>query len=324
MPSLRFDLWPTRAFAALALKNMFLSPVSLLVYVLALAPFWLRSTATGDYIVVAFITALLFFGLYVVNLFIRRKLEHDEEPVISKNNLGCYITFAVVRRLRNRGNVTLPKLLLAASGTKRGLFILRQLGKEQKEFLQRCMEGVSKRDDVLLFIGEAVECAKELGEKRVDSNAILFAFFKRGGVFKEFLNECDVSLDDVRTILKWEGFHEKISQREWLFHPHRLVRSLGTIGRSWVQGYTNDLDMILDIPVQLTVELGRTKMPIKNLLQLAQGSVVELSGMAGEPLDVMINGFLIAQGEVVVVNDKLGIRLTDITTPSERLRRINR
>ena len=86
----------------------------------------------------------------------------------------------------------------------------------------------------------------------------------------------------------------------------------------------NDLDMILDIPVQLTVELGRTKMPIKNLLQLAQGSVVELSGMAGEPLDVLINGFLIAQGEVVVVNDKLGIRLTDITTPSERLRRINR
>ena len=78
----------------------------------------------------------------------------------------------------------------------------------------------------------------------------------------------------------------------------------------------NDLDMILDIPVQLTVELGRTKMPIRNLLQLAQGSVVELTGMAGEPLDVMINGFLIAQGEVVVVNDKLGIRLTDIITPS--------
>ncbi len=86
----------------------------------------------------------------------------------------------------------------------------------------------------------------------------------------------------------------------------------------------NDLDMILDIPVQLTVELGRTKMPIRNLLQLAQGSVVELSGMAGEPLDVMINGFLIAQGEVVVVNDKLGIRLTDIITPSERLRRLNK
>jgi flagellar motor switch protein FliN/FliY len=86
----------------------------------------------------------------------------------------------------------------------------------------------------------------------------------------------------------------------------------------------NDLDMILDIPVKLTVELGHTKMPIKNLLQLAQGSVVELAGLAGEPLDVLINGFLIAQGEVVVVNDKLGIRLTDIITPSERLQRLNK
>ena len=86
----------------------------------------------------------------------------------------------------------------------------------------------------------------------------------------------------------------------------------------------NDLDMIMDIPVQLTVELGRTKMPIKNLLQLAQGSVVELAGLAGEPLDVLINGFLIAQGEVVVINDKLGIRVTDIITPSERLRRLSR
>ena len=94
-------------------------------------------------------------------------------------------------------------------------------------------------------------------------------------------------------------------------------------GNAGLSGH-NDLDMILDIPVHLTVELGRTKMPIKNLLQLAQGSVVELSGLAGEPLDVLINGFLIAQGEVVVVNDKLGIRLTDIITPSERLRRLNR
>ena len=102
--------------------------------------------------------------------------------------------------------------------------------------------------------------------------------------------------------------------------PHVLEQ----FGAGGTAATANDLDMILDIPVQLTVELGRTKMPIKNLLQLAQGSVVELSGMAGEPLDVLINGFLIAQGEVVVVNDKLGIRLTDIITPSERLRRLNK
>src|SRR3954468_5671812 len=86
----------------------------------------------------------------------------------------------------------------------------------------------------------------------------------------------------------------------------------------------NDIDSILDIPVQLTVELGRTKIAIKNLLQLAQGSVVELDGLAGEPMDVLVNGCLIAQGEVVVVNDKFGIRLTDIITPSERIRKLNK
>ena len=84
------------------------------------------------------------------------------------------------------------------------------------------------------------------------------------------------------------------------------------------------LDMIMDIPVQLTVELGRTKIAIRNLLQLAQGSVIELDRLAGEPMDVLVNGCLIAQGEVVVVNDKFGIRLTDVIAPDERLRRLQR
>lgn len=89
-------------------------------------------------------------------------------------------------------------------------------------------------------------------------------------------------------------------------------------------GAGHDIDMILDIPVQLTVELGRTRIPIKQILQLAQGSVIELEAMAGEPMDVLVNGCLIAQGEVVVVNEKFGIRLTDVITPSERLRRMSR
>ncbi|AIR71533.1 MULTISPECIES: flagellar motor switch protein FliN [Dickeya] len=90
------------------------------------------------------------------------------------------------------------------------------------------------------------------------------------------------------------------------------------------QGSMQDIDLILDIPVKLTVELGRTKMTIKELLRLSQGSVVALDGLAGEPLDIMINGYLIAQGEVVVVSDKYGVRITDIITPSERMRRLGR
>ncbi|MBX9818294.1 MAG: flagellar motor switch protein FliN [Burkholderiaceae bacterium] len=90
------------------------------------------------------------------------------------------------------------------------------------------------------------------------------------------------------------------------------------------EGHANDINMVLDIPVQLSVELGRTKVPIKHILQLGQGSVVELDALAGEPMDVLVNGYLIAQGEVVVVNDKFGIRLTDVVTPSERLRRVSK
>lgn len=82
------------------------------------------------------------------------------------------------------------------------------------------------------------------------------------------------------------------------------------------------LDMILDIPVTVSVELGRTKIQIRNLLQLAQGSVVELERLAGEPMDVLVNGYLIAQGEVVLVNDKFGIRLTDIISPAERAKKL--
>lgn len=85
-----------------------------------------------------------------------------------------------------------------------------------------------------------------------------------------------------------------------------------------------DINLIMDIPVQLTVELGRTRMTIKELLRLTQGSIVPLDGLAGEPLDILINNYLIAQGEVVVVNDKYGVRITDIITPSERMRRLSR
>ena len=99
-------------------------------------------------------------------------------------------------------------------------------------------------------------------------------------------------------------------------HPSTPATNAGNV--------MQDIQMVLDIPVQLSVELGRTRVPIKYILQLAQGSVVELDALAGEPMDVLVNGYLIAQGEVVVVNDKFGIRLTDVVTPSERLRRVSR
>jgi flagellar motor switch protein FliN/FliY len=125
----------------------------------------------------------------------------------------------------------------------------------------------------------------------------------------------ETALDDWASALAEQNGNDVAPAAAGVFQPLSKVTSTAT---------RNDIDMILDIPVQMTVELGRTKIAIRNLLQLAQGSVVELDGLAGEPMDVLVNGCLIAQGEVVVVNDKFGIRLTDIITPSERIRKLNR
>jgi flagellar motor switch protein FliN/FliY len=131
-----------------------------------------------------------------------------------------------------------------------------------------------------------------------------------------------------------EPVEEQVSEDDWaaamgeqaavdeavVATPAAFEQFAGGADKAAPQGF----DMIMDIPVTLTVEMGRTKISIRNLLQLAHGSVVELEGLAGEPRDVLVNGTLIAQGEVVVVNEKFGIRLTDIITPQERLRKLHR
>lgn len=88
------------------------------------------------------------------------------------------------------------------------------------------------------------------------------------------------------------------------------------------KGVSRDLDFILDIPLEVSVELGRTKMLINDLLQLGQGSVIELNKLAGEPLEILVNRKLVARGEAVVVNEKFGVRLTDIISPMERIKQL--
>src|SRR5262245_27797787 len=132
----------------------------------------------------------------------------------------------------------------------------------------------------------------------------------------------DVSMDDWAAAMGEQATAEAAAAPAPAAQPAQIFEQFGNSpGKT---GALQEFDMILDIPVALTVELGRTKISIRNLLQLAHGSVVELDGLAGEPMDVLVNGCLIAQGDVVVVNEKFGIRLTDIIMPAERLRRLKR
>lgn len=86
----------------------------------------------------------------------------------------------------------------------------------------------------------------------------------------------------------------------------------------------SNIDFILDIPVQVTVELGRTRMEIRKILKLSQGAVIELNSTVGQPMDILVNGCIVAQGEIVIVGEKYGIRLTDVITPSERIKKLNK
>ena len=123
--------------------------------------------------------------------------------------------------------------------------------------------------------------------------------------------------DDIDAMLAQTGSQPRMTMEEF-DAPARTSRSAEDMD----PGDSPNLDVILDIPVTISMEVGNTEITIRNLLQLNQGSVVELDRLAGEPLDVKVNGTLIAHGEVVVVNEKFGIRLTDVISPSERIKKL--
>ena len=127
----------------------------------------------------------------------------------------------------------------------------------------------------------------------------------------------DASQDDIDAMMAQSAPAEPAAPRAMMQEFDGVPRSTGPVNLDGP-----NLDVILDIPVSISMEVGNTDITIRNLLQLNQGSVIELDRLAGEPLDVLVNGTLIAQGEVVVVNDKFGIRLTDIITPAERIRKL--
>lgn len=128
--------------------------------------------------------------------------------------------------------------------------------------------------------------------------------------------------DDWAAALQEQADTAEDSGAEELNVQQHQMENLDAVGSDYVPGEDVKLDAILDIPVHISMEIGRTQISIRNLLKLNQGSVVELDRLAGEPMDVLVNGTLIARGEVVVVNEKFGLRLTDIISPAERVKKL--
>jgi flagellar motor switch protein FliN len=137
------------------------------------------------------------------------------------------------------------------------------------------------------------------------------------------LTETSAPQEKSNDELQWEDVQNEMEQSQSK-KPSVVVRAAAfeEVEKGETRKQNLDLDFILDIPLFLTVELGRSRMLISELLQLGQGSVVELTKLAGEPMDVYINQRLIARGEAVVVNEKFGVRLTDIVPPAERINKL--
>jgi flagellar motor switch protein FliN len=138
------------------------------------------------------------------------------------------------------------------------------------------------------------------------------------------MTDLEMATDDANTEA---SLHANDDQSEWSGARMAERGQVGTaplehLRASGMPGKVADLDSILDIPITLSVEIGKSKLSIRHLLQLNQGAVVELDRIAGEPLDVLVNGTLVAHGEVVVVNEKLGIRLTDVVSAQERVKKL--
>jgi len=136
------------------------------------------------------------------------------------------------------------------------------------------------------------------------------------------MNESTTESNDESVGDDWANALEEQSEGESNDSEYEAAEFDSLIDDAEITLGDRSLDMVLEIPVTMSVEIGRTKINISNLLKLNQGSVVELDRLAGEPMDVMVNGTLIAHGEIVVVNDKFGIRLTDIVTPSDRVKNL--
>ncbi len=135
-------------------------------------------------------------------------------------------------------------------------------------------------------------------------------------------NETEQVMDQAATAEQWDGAEggEAADAAEGEDFKQVEARKLSESANP--DGGEVKLDVILDIPVTVAMEIGRTQLSIRNLLQLNQGSIVELDRLAGEPMDVLVNGTLVAHGEVVVVNDKFGIRLTDVISPADRIKNL--
>ena len=242
------NLRQTRVYSGWLIHKIFGSPVSYILYIVLLAPFivdaiLIHDFKIADYQVLSFLIGLILVGLYIESVFMKEHISQDKvKPVINENNLACYISFDLLAHIHGKGFLIPENLWKATVNSKRSAFVFKLMGINKKEILKRI--NISRNENVISLLSDARKVSIELGISQITSSVMLYVFFSRGGEFEQILNDADMSLENLKEIIKWQKLFGKSSEQVGPLQPERLVQTFGPMGRSWVQGYTNELDTI--------------------------------------------------------------------------------
>lgn len=224
------------------LERVFFSPLSVLLYAILFSPFVRHMVLKDDALPLTVAVFTFGFLWHIFHRFTHDVLLDDERELPVVINLAQTFSSDLVRSLSKEKKLTTYGLLRAAVSTKRGKFILGEIGITKSDFLARFEVEINKQIDVFGFIHKALDLAAEMKETRISEAVLLYYFFQHGGPFTDLLNEQDLSLTDFKQLIEWEKFHEEWRKETKTWQPERLVKIFGSWGRSWVMGYTSDLD----------------------------------------------------------------------------------
>ena len=302
MSAQSFHLSATRAYRGVVLNGLFFSVLSWLVYLSACFSIMHLSLLKEDLLPMIIAIVLWAFTLHIISEFNRKVMFDDKRPDTGDGNLALLLSSDMVRELANEKGKNSFSLLRAAVLTQRGEFILSEMGIDKKKFLDRFEYEVHKQIDLHDFLSRAEALRGELSEARISANIIIYLFFQYGDEFQDFLNEQDLSQDDLKNIMQWEQFHYEWEHEMHTWHPSNLLRMFGTIGRGWVMGYTSELDTFTtDMSEHVLLHKERKvvihKKEIKNVLHVlsrAQDQNVLLLGRPGVGKQTLIENITYA------------------------------
>ncbi len=244
MSTLHFDLRRTHAYRALGIRRCVFGLPGLVVSALLLAPFIAEALINHHAEPLLIATSMLGWILFVIERFRREKLKTSEECTEEPMNIADMLSYHLVLHLSTKSSVTPTTLLEAATESERGIFVLHLIGLERDDVLAALLKSPMEmtQEDTLQWCLDAM---RELGTKRFDSTATIYAFLQHVPLLRALVEKADLAPEDLTAILKAEAFHFELAEsRSHPLSPAVLIRLLGSIGRTWVLGYNNDLQRL--------------------------------------------------------------------------------